>query len=738
MFYSDKPINTNTDDKLHRRGFAKLLANTLVNLDSKDAFTVGLFGKWGCGKTSLVNMTLEEIKEIQSKNEIQNKIIIVHFEPWNFTDTNQLLTQFFIRLANEFQNKGDKTLTAIGKALEQYSEAFNLLNLIPDIGSTAISITKWGASKLGQKLQKGLDERDVLKQKNQVIKLLQNQSNRILVVLDDIDRLSNEQIRYVFQLITSVAKFPNTTYLLVFDKEIVVEALKDVQSGNGQDYLEKVIQMPIQIPDIHRSDLHNVLFDYLDKTIANFDGIGFSSKHWQVIFRSCVDPFLKHLRDINRLCNALQFKLTSISTEIDFADMIAVSVLEIHHPMVYEWIKNNKSILTGENDYSTWGNNKTSKDWYNHYSETIQRLIQAERTSLANSDSTELTIQCLADLFPHFGHRIGKTSEVYNLKTFKKNNQIADPSKFDRYFQLDIEGIPYRTSDVRNIVFTWTEEEIAKFILVQEEKQSSYELLEDVSSYISDMTENRAKIVISALIKAIPQLNLTIRKTLFSISTGAYAEHMILNLFDRISAPNRLEFILQLISVSDENTIISISGLINIIELAYGRFSKDEKERDSDKIISIEELIYVETAFSERVIEILKIKNLFSFSEWRIIYRLLKNFRPEYTENYIQKALIDDSNSLHFLGSFINVWTGTSKEYEVLQEYTEYLTTEKVLRAINNCIKNGSLFKYSEDLQKKCAAFFLFATKSSQQYDEIDEDNVSKLLNSWYAEHIAL
>lgn len=75
-------------------------------------------------------------------------------------------------------------------------------------------------------MQKGLDERDVLKQKEQVIQLLKAQSNRILVILDDIDRLSNEQIRYVFQLITSVARFPNTTYLLVFDKEIVVEALK--------------------------------------------------------------------------------------------------------------------------------------------------------------------------------------------------------------------------------------------------------------------------------------------------------------------------------------------------------------------------------------------------------------------------------------------------------------------------------------------------------------------------------
>ena len=58
MFYSDRPINSGNEDKLNRKGFARLLARTLVNLDSKDTFTVGLFGKWGCGKTSLVNMLL--------------------------------------------------------------------------------------------------------------------------------------------------------------------------------------------------------------------------------------------------------------------------------------------------------------------------------------------------------------------------------------------------------------------------------------------------------------------------------------------------------------------------------------------------------------------------------------------------------------------------------------------------------------------------------------------------------
>ena len=78
MFYSDKPISSNSEDQLNRKGFAKLLAHTLVHLDSNDTFTVGLFGKWGCGKTSLVNMTLAEIKNIQAQENADNDIIVVN------------------------------------------------------------------------------------------------------------------------------------------------------------------------------------------------------------------------------------------------------------------------------------------------------------------------------------------------------------------------------------------------------------------------------------------------------------------------------------------------------------------------------------------------------------------------------------------------------------------------------------------------------------------------------------
>lgn len=246
MYYSDKPIASNADDLLKRSSFAKLLANTIFSLNRDDTFTVGVFGKWGSGKTSVVKMMLQELENTQAAAEKDDQIIVVHFEPWNFTDTNQLLNQFFARLANEFRSKGDASLKLVGDALEKYSDAFSLAELIPNLGIAAKIISFFGknsAEAMGKFLKKRIDANDVQSQKEYVISLLQKQSKRILVVIDDIDRLSNEQIRHVFQLVTSVARFPNTTYLLVFDKEIVVKALEQVQEGSGEDYLEKILSL---------------------------------------------------------------------------------------------------------------------------------------------------------------------------------------------------------------------------------------------------------------------------------------------------------------------------------------------------------------------------------------------------------------------------------------------------------------------------------------------------------------
>lgn len=411
MYYSDKPICSNADDQLGRYNFSKMLAQSLLHLKSQDTFAIGLLGKWGSGKTSIVNMTLQEI-EVQQKNvQSENKLIVVHFEPWNFSNTDQLLTQFFIRLSNEFQSTGDKHMQNIGTALEQYSDAFELLNAVPYVGSVLGFFGKKGVAAVGKKLKKDSEEKDVLKQKEHVISLLKGQSNRVLVVIDDIDRLSNEQIRQVFQLVTSVAKFPNTIYLLVFDRDIVVKALEKVQEGSGEDYLEKIIQMPIQIPEIRPGKLRQVLLERLAVILSENEGTGFHEKHWQKLYQPCVAPFIDSLRIANRLCNTVQFKMASICTEIDFADIVALTAIELRFPDIYEWIRANKTVLTGEYDFSgVLNRDKTQQDWYTFYFSELRDSLQG-KGAYVDDNQIEKVITSILYLFPHFAQKIVEVSQ---------------------------------------------------------------------------------------------------------------------------------------------------------------------------------------------------------------------------------------------------------------------------------------------------------------------------------------
>lgn len=710
MIYADKPISSSAEDKLGRKNFANQLAKTLVNLNSDDTFTVGLFGKWGCGKTSLVNMVLEEIEQIQAASAAEQKLIVVHFEPWNFTDTSQLLTQFFVGLANELQTDTDKALNSIGKALVTYSNAFSLLEFIPGVGKPAAEFAKEVSTQVGEMLKTELVEYDVQKQKNKVIQLLEDQPNRILVVIDDIDRLNNEQIRYIFQLITSVAKFPKLTYLVVFDKEIVVEALKGVQSGYGQDYLEKIIQMPIQIPDIQRSDLRKVLTEQLEQIKAEFNDVGFNESHWQQCYQTCVEPFITHLRDVYRLCNALRFKLSSISSEVEFTDMLAISVLEIHHPLVYEWVKAHQAILTGKYDETALifaFSDKSSKEWLDDYTKELHSLIVQERPNASPEHETDVVIRFLSKLFPYFEKKIGKQSEVYENDVLRHFNQIGHPEKFDRYFQLDIDRIAYRTADVQNVLYRLNETDIITFLLHLNEKDTSYEFLRDVQNRISELSGDRAKVLVRALIESVKALKTSTPRGVFAINAGTLAEDMLPEIIKQIPAEERTAFISDLISEGNVETMAPIALIINTIELAHGHLLAHGQETDSQKLITANELNTVENMYKEHMQDMLKSNSLFDFFEWHIVYHLLNAFAPNYTKNYLNNALTEDINILRFFDHFSNPDFESSILYGFKDDELEYFSIKRALVAIENCRADSTLFTLPQKIQNMCAMFYI-------------------------------
>ena len=217
------------------------------------------------------------------------------------------------------------------------------------------------------------------------------------------------------------------------------------------------------------------------------------------------------------------------------------------------------------------------------------------------------------------------------------------------------------------------------------------------------------------------------------MSTGAHAEHMMLDIIERIPAEERVEFISELITNADIDSLQSIATVINMIELGYGRLAAAGQERRYKKVITLEELILVENIFSTRVKEVLETNSLFAFSQWGIVYFLLDSFDPEYTKAYLEKALAVPENVLRFLARFVTTWTGSGTEYEIQKEYAQHFSADRVLEAIESCRKDGTFFSFPEELQHKCAAFYLSNSGDPRHRGGAHQCDTEKVLAAWKA-----
>lgn len=157
MYNSDKPIENFNEDVLGRAFFARQLATAILAFDSKDNFTIGLYGKWGSGKTSIINMVIEEIEDQRKSRSNSNIPIIIKFSPWNFSDTNQLINQFFKHLRNSLNIKSKNVISEkVGEALEEYAGAFDYIDAVPVIGKFS-KILKITSSFTGKQLKVNLE-----------------------------------------------------------------------------------------------------------------------------------------------------------------------------------------------------------------------------------------------------------------------------------------------------------------------------------------------------------------------------------------------------------------------------------------------------------------------------------------------------------------------------------------------------------------------------------------------------
>ncbi len=348
----------------------------------QDGIVLGIYAPWGAGKTTLLNF----VQHYLDQHEEAERPVIVPFNPWWFSGQDDLAISFFRQLLstlNKDKRVGDKIRGAVEKYADFVGQGIGTMASV----AAALAGVPVPPVAAGAAITHGLKifaptERSINDLKADVEAALRESKIRLLIIIDDIDRLPAEEVRQLFRVVKAVADFPNVIYLLAFDRTVAAEALKSVQGGDGNDYLEKIIQVPFELPLPDSTSLEQMLFQRLDRILADEENADnpvislFNVNYWGNVFRNSLRYFIDTPRDVVRLTNTLSVTYPSVRNEANPVDFIAIETLRVFAPDVYNVIRSNSNMFTGPDHQLQDYEKEQFKDFHTAWFSNVEKKFQ--------------------------------------------------------------------------------------------------------------------------------------------------------------------------------------------------------------------------------------------------------------------------------------------------------------------------------------------------------------------------
>jgi hypothetical protein len=445
VFLVDEPIPSSKEDILGRRPFADALAEAILLQTGTEPIVIGLLGAWGCGKSSILRMMIESLEERAATMPEEKLPILVPFNPWMVADQAALFTQFFDEIINALGKinypKAIRKMAQLGATLQSYSEALGVASISPTLTGKLIAMvpkilkgvtwfTTWASLRADspQTLKKVLDD------------ALRSQAQKLVIVIDDIDRLTTAEVCQIFQLVKSLANFPNTIYVLAFDNKVVETQLKGMQTEDGAAFLEKIVQVPFRVPQIFVDDVHRYTRAALLEICRGDDS--FDEKHFQFLFQNGIRPLLDNLRDVKRFLNVLRFTANVCRGKIAVTDTIGLTALHVLEPEVFDEVRASKALLTGPCGPGTLEGEVGRQD-------ALSRMHVIAKQQRNGSEVPVNAI--LALIFPkaHVIFNSKQEAVGHELKAeWRVKGRICDPQNFDYFFKLSLPRDEYSNAEI--------------------------------------------------------------------------------------------------------------------------------------------------------------------------------------------------------------------------------------------------------------------------------------------------
>lgn len=521
-------------DLLDRQSVINQLYNTIINCYPSRTFTIGLNGKWGSGKTTIINNVLKTIKD----NNIEDLFVIVRFDPWEYNNERAMLKGLIEKIMinidlNPWIEDLDKLVNSIIDVV--FSDSKNSFK----------SILNSGIKNIQSKI----------KVENIINNYLLKHGKRMVLIIDNLDRIDSDKIKFMLKIISTTLNLKNTINLLLYDDSIIQKELDKCFGTNGLNvkYMDKIVQLKIDVPKIDSNKIEE-----LKNAISNH----LMYDNEPIIQKELLSNItFNDIRELKRFINNILSSLTSDyflltdnhvdnSNVFDFLnknDLINLEFIKSKNPNLYYDIWENKSFYISDDrkydtDLFTLDYNRLNKSAKEHFEQ------------LFSSDENERFLDILTLLFPNVKkYREGQdifNSHYNDKEQYKKGileNRIYNTRYFDLYFTKNSNDFIRINTDVASLIKvirnSKSESKIFKELETLRLKYSHYELkvfMEVLEMNVEKIEKSKYSVVINSLYRLLD--NLPSIPYFFEIDARQRTIIIIANLLNNVSFDDMIIF----------------------------------------------------------------------------------------------------------------------------------------------------------------------------------------------------
>ena len=349
---ADSPIKSREDDVYGFGPKVDGVVQQILSIDQSEGFVIGLTAPWGAGKTSMINLIEDQIKSESSKKTDCKEVQVMRFSPWLIGNYETLIASFLPMIADSLKSKigpnkdSDKVLRYAKLATSTLIGASKIIEKLTMFKIPALEEFLEFLRQILNEPNGESNKKSINDIRQEAVKVLRKHKIPVVVVIDDLDRMEPQEIIEILRLVKSTAQLPYVTYILVYDEAKVEEAIKKKLKINGKGYLEKIVQLPINVPDISPY----VLAEQIEQSIsAKLAKTGYKlvvdrnieNDLWGNVIRYLIlSGLLKTPRDTSRITNRFVHRWLLLNGDVEPSDLLLIAIFSLKCPKVHEWIKN--------------------------------------------------------------------------------------------------------------------------------------------------------------------------------------------------------------------------------------------------------------------------------------------------------------------------------------------------------------------------------------------------------------